>query len=73
MGHLPLFNPTSFHPDNYERHINGLGSKSLVNHFRDNYDAKQLYLSENGNAVEEYERHEVDKFLPDEVALMKRH
>lgn len=72
VGHLPLFNPTSFHPDNYERHINGLGSKSLVNHFRDNYDAKQLYLSENGNAVEEYERHEVDKFLPDEVALYEK-
>lgn len=72
VGHLPLFNPTSFHPDNYERHINGLGSKSLVNHFRDNYDAKQLYLSENGNAVEEYERHEVDKFLPGEVALYEK-
>lgn len=72
VGHLPLFNPTSFHPDNYERHINGLGSKSLVNHFRDNYDAKQLYLSENGNAVEEYERHEVDKFLPDEVPLYEK-
>lgn len=72
VGDLPLFNPTSFHPDNYERHINGLGSKSLVNHFRDNYDAKQLYLSENGNAVEEYERHEVDKFLPGEVALYEK-
>lgn len=72
VGYLPLFNPTSFHPDNYERHINGLGSKSLVNHFRDNYDAKQLYLSENGNAVEEYERHEVDKFLPGEVALYEK-
>lgn len=72
VGHLPLFNPISFHPDNYERHINGLGSKSLVNHFRDNYDAKQLYLSENGNAVEEYERHEADKFLPGEVALYEK-
>lgn len=72
VGHLPLFNPTSFHPDNYERHIDGLGSESLVNHFRDNYDAKQLYLSENGNAVEEYERHEVDKFLPGQVALYEK-
>lgn len=72
VGRLPLFNPTSFHPDSYERYINGLGAESLVNHFKNDYNAKQLYLSETGNAVEEYERHEVDKYLPDKVALYEK-
>ncbi|WP_418496080.1 LPD38 domain-containing protein [Coprobacter sp.] len=71
-GSLPLFNPVSFHPDNYERHIDRIGSESLVNYFKDNYDAKQLYLSETGNAVEEYERHEVEKYKPESVALYEK-
>ena len=68
-GSLPLFNPVTFHPDNYESYISGLDSKSLVEHFKDDYGAKQLYLYENGNAVDEWERHEVEKYLPDQVAL----
>ena len=68
-GNLPLFNPVNFHPDNYEGYISGLDSKSLVEHFKDDYGAKQLYLYENGNTVDEWERHEVEKYLPDQVAL----
>ena len=68
-GSLPLFNPVTFHPDNYESYISGLDSKSLVEHFKDDYGAKQLYLYENGNAVDKWERHEVEKYLPDQVAL----
>lgn len=71
-GNLPLFSAVSFHPDNYERYIEGVGSESLVNHFKDDYNAKQLYLSEIGNAVEEYEQHEVEKYLPDQIALCEK-
>lgn len=71
-GSLPLFNPVIFHPDNYESYISSVGSESLVNHFKNDYGAKQLYLSENGNAVEKYEQHEVDKYLPDQIALYEK-
>ena len=60
VKNLPLFNPVTFHPDNYERNVNGLDTGGLVEHFKDNYDAKQFYLAENGNAVTEYEQHEVE-------------
>lgn len=68
-GSLPLFNPVNFHPDNFERHIDSLSSDSLVKHFKDDYGAKQLYLSETGNAVTKWEEHEVDKYLPDQIRL----
>ena len=71
-GSLPLFNPVTFHPDNYERHIIGLGSESLVKQFKEDYGAKQLFLSEQGNAVKEFEQHEVDKYLPDQIALSNK-
>lgn len=71
-GSLPLFNPVIFHPDNYERYINGLGSESLVEYFNDDYGAKQLYLSEIDNAVKEFERHEADKYLADQVTLYEK-
>ena len=71
-GNLPLFNPVIFHPDNYENYINSVGSESLVEHFKDDYGAKQLYLSETGNAVERHEQHEVDKYLPDQIALYEK-
>lgn len=72
VKHLPLFNPTSFYPDNYERYINGLGSESLVSHFKEDYDAKQMYLSETGNAVDKYEQREVEKYLPEKVAFYEK-
>lgn len=62
VGKLPMFNPVTFHPDNYERHVNGLDTGGLVEHFKDDYDAKQFYLAETGNAVTEYEQHEVEKY-----------
>ena len=71
-GSLPLFNPVIFHPDNYESYISSVGSEGIVNHFKDDYGAKQLYLSENGNAVEKYEQHEVDKYQPDQISLYEK-
>ena len=71
-GSLPLFNPTEFHPDNYERHINGLGTESLLEHFKDDYGAKQLYLSERGNAVTEFEKHEVEKYPANKISLYEK-
>lgn len=71
-GSLPMFRPVEFHPDNYERYISGSGSESLVEHFKDDYGAKQLFLSETGNAVEKYEQHEVDKYLPDQTSLYEK-
>lgn len=69
VKNLPLFNPVTFHPDNYERHVNGLDTGGLVEHFKDNYDAKQFYLAENGNAVTEYEQHEVEKYPADKIPI----
>ena len=40
-GVLPLFKPTDFHPDNYERRIDRRGDRSLMESFRDSYSAKQ--------------------------------
>lgn len=71
-GNLPLFNPVIFHPDNYENYINSVGSEILVEHFKDDYGAKQLYLSETGNAVGKYEQHEVDKYQPDQISLYEK-
>ena len=71
-GKLPLFNPVNFHPDNYENHISGLDSESLIRHFIDDYDAKQLYLSEKGNPVEQFEEHEVEKYSAERVAFLEK-
>ena len=71
-GKLPLFNPVTFHPDNYENYINGLNSESLVQHFIDNYDAKQLYLSEEGNPVNEFKQHEVEKYSAERIAFLEK-
>lgn len=68
-GSLPFFNPVSFHPSNCERQIDGLGSESLVKHFLGDYGAKQFYLAETGNAVQEYEQHEVEKYPANKIAL----
>lgn len=69
VKNLPLFNPVTFHPDNYERNVNGLDTGGLVEHFKDNYNAKQFYLAENGNAVTEYEQHEVEKYPADKIPI----
>lgn len=71
-GNLPLFNPSYFHSDNYESYINGIGSDSLVNHFKDSYGAKQLYLAETGNAVEKFEEHEVEKYSTERIGFLEQ-
>ena len=71
-GRLPLFNPESFHSENYKGHINGLDAKSLVEHFKNDYGAKQLYLYENGNPVENLEQHAVEKYPADKVELYEK-
>ena len=68
-GSLPLLNPVHFHPDNYESSI---GWGNLIDRFRDDYGAKQLFLFENGKPVEKFERHEADKYLPDQTALYEK-
>lgn len=71
-GNLPLFNPVDFHSDNYKSYINGIGSDSLVNHFKDSYGAKQLYLAETGNAVEKFEMHEVEKYSEERIGFLEK-
>ena len=71
-GNLPLFNPSYFHSNNYESYINGIGSDSLVNHFKDSYGAKQLYLAETGNAVEKFEEHEVEKYSTERIGFLEQ-
>ena len=71
-GNLPLFNPVGFHSDNYKSYINGIGSDSLVNHFKDSYGAKQLYLAETGNAVEKFEMHEVEKYSEERIGFLEK-
>ncbi len=71
-GNLPLFNPVAFHSDNYKSYINGIGSDSLVNHFKDSYGAKQLYLAETGNAVEKFEMHEVEKYSEERIGFLEK-
>ena len=68
-GSLPLLNPVHFHPDNYESSI---GWGNLIDRFRDDYGAKQLFLFENGKPVEKFERHEADKYLPGQTALYEK-
>lgn len=71
-GRLPLFRAIDFHPDNYERRIESGGDGSLVEAFLNDYSAKQLYLSEKGEAVTEYERHEVEKYSAEKVGLYEK-
>ena len=69
---LPLFRAIDFHPDNYERRIEGGEDSSLVEAFMNDYSAKQLYLSEKGNAVTEYERHDVEKYTAENVGMYEK-
>lgn len=70
-GALPLFKPTDFHPDNYERRIDRRGDRSLIEHFRDSYSAKQLFLSEKGNPVTETVQTQVEKYTPGRITLLE--
>ena len=70
-GELPFLKPVSFHPENLKDRIGMDGTKSLVDHFKESYAAKQLYLSGQGKAVDGYEHHEVEKYLPDQINLFE--
>ena len=72
VGSLPLFNPVYFHPDNYEGKIDRRGDASLVDCFKEDYGAKQMYLAEKGNAVRAFVQHEVQKYSPEKVSLYKK-
>lgn len=72
VGSLPLFNPVHFHPDNYEGKIDRRGDASLVDRFKEDYGAKQMYLAEKGNAVRAFVQHEVPKYSPEKVSLYKK-
>ena len=71
-GRLPLFRAVDFHPDNYERRIDSRKDDSLVDAFKDDYGAKQLFLSEKGNAVKEYEKRDVEKYSADDISLYEK-
>lgn len=71
-GKMPIFNPVDFHPTNFERHIDGINTQSIVDHFKDDYGAKQLFLSEKGDAVKEFVQKEVQKYNEDDIALYKK-
>lgn len=67
VGDLPLFNPSQFNSDNYEGRIKDSDARSLIEEFKNDYNAKQFYLAEQGNPVREYESHEVEKYTEENV------
>ena len=72
VGDLPMFRSVDFDSDNYARYIDGRGAAGLVEHFKDDYSAKQMYLSEKGNAVENFVEHRVEKYSKKEISLYKK-
>ena len=71
VGDLPLFNPSHFNSVNYEGRIEDFGARSLIEEFKNDYNAKQFYLAEQGNPVREYEMHEVEKYTEENVRRIK--
>ncbi|MDE5629766.1 MAG: hypothetical protein K2I69_09440 [Muribaculaceae bacterium] len=70
-GRLPFLRAVDFHPDNYGRKISD-DRRSLMDAFREDYGAKQLFLSEHGNAVESFETREVEKYTAEETGLFEK-
>lgn len=66
-GRMPFFSPAEFAPMNYQYYIDGMNPEGIVEHFMADYGAKQLYLSEKGEAVREEVTKKRKKF-PDEQA-----
>lgn len=66
-GRMPFFSPAEFAPMNYQDYIDGMNPEGIVEHFMADYGAKQLYLSEKGEAVREEVTKKRKKF-PDEQA-----
>ena len=71
VGDLPLFNPSHFNSVNYEGGIEDFGARSLIEEFKNDYNAKQFYLAEQGNPVREFEMHEVEKYTEENVRRIK--
>lgn len=71
VGDLPLFNPSHFNSVNYEGRIEDSDARSLIEEFKNDYNAKQFYLAEQGNPVREYETHEVEKYTEENVRRIK--
>ena len=69
---LPFYNPAMFHPDNYINKVGANGVTDLVEHFKNSYDAKQMYLAEMGNAVTEYVKREEEKYSPKHIRLYEK-
>lgn len=69
---LPLYNPVMFHPDNYRDKAGANGAADLVEHFKNSYDAKQLYLAERDHAVTEYAKREEEKYTPERIRLYEK-
>ena len=68
---LPFSRPAAFHPDYLETKIDG-GIESLVRNFKDDYGAKQFYLSETGTPVEQFEKVEANKYSDERIALYEK-
>lgn len=71
VGDLPLFNPSHFNSVNYEGRIEDSDARSLIEEFKNDYNAKQFYLAEQGNPVREFEMHEVEKYTEENVRRIK--
>lgn len=71
VGDLPLFNPSQFNSVNYEGRIEDSDARSLIEEFKNDYNAKQFYLAEQGNPVREFEMHEVEKYTEENVRRIK--
>lgn len=69
---LPFYNPAMFHPDNCINKVGANGVTDLVEHFKNSYDAKQMYLAEMGNAVTEYVKREEEKYSPKHIRLYEK-
>ena len=53
-GHVPFLNPTDFHPSNMESRISNKGEQGLIEHYKDDYGLKQMYLVDIGETPVDY-------------------
>lgn len=68
-GHLPMFLSVDFHPDNIERRLGRGGEQGLMESLGKDYGVKQMFLSEQGYAVKEFAKREVEKYTPDNIGM----
>lgn len=59
-------NPVAFHPDNIEDNINSFGgTDGLIEKYKNDISMKQLYLAEQDNQVQEFEKTEKEIIIVD--------